>query len=151
MRANQQADEALATGELLRLIHRLGRAGATGVLSVAPPGQAADVLVLRRGQLVLGEADAGGRHAMVRLARLAAALTVTARFDGGTVVIAGRRCHPPARSGGVGAPPPRGPGRRPRRAGAGDRARRRAPGAAAPSSRRRRRRATTPTAASSTR
>lgn len=79
------ADEHLQRGEIVRLLLRLGRSGATGVLSLAAPGAAtSDVLVLRRGHLITTDVDLTGRHATLRLARLAAAPSLVARFDGGT-------------------------------------------------------------------
>ncbi len=78
-------DEHLQRGEIVRLLLRLGRSGATGVLSLAPPGAStSDVLVLRRGHLITTDVDLTGRHATLRLARLAAIPALIARFDGGT-------------------------------------------------------------------
>lgn len=75
--------EPLAPGELVRLVYRLGRASATGVLTLeTQPGR--EVLILRRGYLMTAEIDALGRLAAQRLARLAAAESIAAHFDGGT-------------------------------------------------------------------
>jgi hypothetical protein len=59
----------LARGELVRTLYRLGRGGATGMLTIAVPGQRSDVLVLRRGHLITNDADVAGRLASSRLAR----------------------------------------------------------------------------------
>src|SRR5262245_4194785 len=70
--------------ELVRVLYRLARGGASGVLSVRVPGQRPDVLVLRRGQLITPATDIGGRIASARLARLVAEPGATAGFEGGT-------------------------------------------------------------------
>jgi DnaJ-domain-containing protein 1 len=75
--------DPLAPGEFVRLVYRLGRAGATGVLTVETEARR-QVLILRRGYLMTSEIDALGRQAAQRLARLAAANSVHAHFDGGT-------------------------------------------------------------------
>lgn len=74
----------LGRGDLARLLYRLGRTEATGVLSVTRPGLRPEALVLRRGALVTTERDVGCRHAAARLARLAAGDDGSASFDGGT-------------------------------------------------------------------
>jgi len=74
----------LARGELVRMLYRLGRGGATGMLMVAVPGQRPEVLVLRRGHLITNDADVAGRIASGRLARLVAAAGASATFEGGT-------------------------------------------------------------------
>src|SRR5450432_110013 len=76
--------EPLARGDFVRVVYRLGKAGATGVLTVQVPRGRAEVLVLRRGQLITGEADALGRTAAARLAKIAALDGATWSFDGGT-------------------------------------------------------------------
>lgn len=75
--------EPLAPGELVRLVYRLGRAAATGVLTLQTDS-GCEVLILRRGFLMTAESDALGRQAALRLGRLAAAPRVAAHFDGGT-------------------------------------------------------------------
>jgi|SRR5688572_5396505 DnaJ-domain-containing protein 1 len=74
----------LARGELVRTLYRLGRGGATGMLTIAVPGQRSEVLVLRRGHLITNDADVAGRLASSRLARIAAAATASVTFEGGT-------------------------------------------------------------------
>ena len=72
-------------GELVALLFRLGRSGATGVLSLAGTANGtSEVLVLRRGCIITTDVDLTGRHATLRLARLAAAPQLTYRFDAGT-------------------------------------------------------------------
>ncbi len=68
----------------MRLAYRLGRSGASGVLTVHTPWQRAEVLVLRRGAAMTVETDVNGRQIASRLARLAALEGVSATFDGGT-------------------------------------------------------------------
>lgn len=66
------------------MLYRLGRSGATGVLTVSAPGARSEVLVLRRGHVITAEADVAGRIAAGRLARLCAIPGATATFSGGT-------------------------------------------------------------------
>lgn len=77
--------ERLARGEFVRLIYRLARTHATGVLTVQSPRGTAEILVLRRGQLVAGEQEPGegSRRTVQRLERLAALDGARAHFDGG--------------------------------------------------------------------
>jgi DnaJ-domain-containing protein 1 len=83
--ASGQWIERLARGEFVRLIYRLARTRATGVLTVQPPRGAADMLVLRRGVLVAAEQDPGegSRRTAHRLERLAALEGARVQFDGG--------------------------------------------------------------------
>jgi len=76
--------DPLGRGDFVRLAYRLGRSGATGVLTVHAPWNRAEVVVLRRGAAVTTEADVHGRHMGARLAKLAALEGVSATFDGGT-------------------------------------------------------------------
>lgn len=80
-----QRTERLHRGDFVRLIYRLARTHATGLLTVQPPRGAAELLVLRRGQLVAGESDPaeGSRRTAQRLERLAAMDGARAHFDGG--------------------------------------------------------------------
>jgi DnaJ-domain-containing protein 1 len=77
--------ERLTRGDFVRLIYRLARTHATGVLSVQPPRGASEILVLRRGHLVAGEQEPGegSRRTAQRLERLAALDGARAHFDGG--------------------------------------------------------------------
>lgn len=85
--------ELLGKGDFVRLVYRLGRTGATGMLSIQTAWQRPEVLVLRRGALVTAETDVHGRTASARLARLAALAGATAAFDGGAAA------HPPGARG----------------------------------------------------
>jgi hypothetical protein len=114
--ATDSRPEPLGRGDFVRVAYRLGRSAATGVLSIQPvqlahgapdsfvagpaparwtPRARPEVLVLRRGQLITSEADALGRVAAARLARLAAEDGLTASFDGGTAA------YPPGAHGRV--------------------------------------------------
>ena len=83
--ASGQRIERLARGEFVRLIYRLARTHATGVLSVQAARAAAEILVLRRGQLVAAEQEPGegSRRIAQRLERLASLDGARAHFDGG--------------------------------------------------------------------
>lgn len=76
--------EPLARGDFARLAYRLGRAQATGVLTIQVPRARPEVLILRRGHLITSELDASGRGAALRLARIASLDGATWSFDGGT-------------------------------------------------------------------
>jgi hypothetical protein len=88
--------EHLARGDFVRLVYRLARTHATGVLTVfadPPPAALAigsaqrapgHVMVLRRGQLIAADADSSaGRATSLRLERLAALDGARYYFDGG--------------------------------------------------------------------
>ena len=87
--------EPLGRGDFVRVVYRLGRAAATGVLTIHVPRGRAEILVLRRGQLITTEADALGRTAAARLARIASYDGATYTFDGGTAA------YPPGAHGRV--------------------------------------------------
>jgi hypothetical protein len=82
---SRHATERLGRGDFVRLVYRLARSHATGILTVQPPRGAAEMLVLRRGQLVTGESDpaGGGRRTAQRLERLASLDDARCTFDGG--------------------------------------------------------------------
>jgi DnaJ-domain-containing protein 1 len=86
--------ERFARGDFVRLVYRLARTHATGVLTVFPDQpanlaagsspRAGHVMVLRRGQLMTADADAaGGRATALRLERLASLEGARFYFDGG--------------------------------------------------------------------
>jgi hypothetical protein len=79
------AGERIERGEFARLVYRLGRNEATGILTLTDDRERSEVLVLRRGALCADDARAG----LVRLARLAVLGPGVARFDGGVAA------HPP--------------------------------------------------------
>jgi DnaJ-domain-containing protein 1 len=66
--------------EVLRLLYRLGRQGASGVLTLTATG-APEVLVLRRGCAVCADSEPPRRALAARLARSASAGAVGATFD----------------------------------------------------------------------
>jgi DnaJ-domain-containing protein 1 len=72
----------------VRLVYRLGRSRATGVLTVSEhrdgKSMEAELLVLRRGFLMTAEDDPLGRVASRRLARIASLQHADVHFDGGT-------------------------------------------------------------------
>ncbi len=71
-------------GELVRLLYRLGRQAASGVLTITMPGShRAEVFVLRRGAVMLSDDDAAKRALISRLVRLVALDRLDARFEGG--------------------------------------------------------------------
>ena len=93
-----EAPRALARGELVRVLYRLGRQGGSGVLTIAADlrsapidfvtrGSAAgardEVFVLRRGAVVVTEGEFARRALHARLARLVALERVTLGFAGG--------------------------------------------------------------------
>jgi hypothetical protein len=82
--SSESRPEALGRGDFVRVAYRLGRSAATGVLAIHGSRGRAEVLVLRRGNVITGEADALGRMASARLAGLAALTGATWSFDGGT-------------------------------------------------------------------
>ena len=78
--------ERIERGDFARLVYRLGRNEATGILTISTAERdRAEELVLRRGSLCADDPRAG----LVRLARLAAVGPAIARFDGGV------SAHPP--------------------------------------------------------
>jgi len=85
--------EELARGDFPRIAYRLGRAQATGVLTVHVPLSRPEVLILRRGQLITSEQDLTGRLAAMRLARISGLDGAHWSFDGGTAA------YPPGASG----------------------------------------------------
>jgi hypothetical protein len=77
--------QALARGELVRVLYRLGRHDATGLLTITgqPSTSArAEVFALRRGQAMAGASELDRKVLHARLARLASA-EVELVFDGG--------------------------------------------------------------------
>ena len=78
----------VAPGELPSYWFRLGRSMASGVLSIDDPRGRRDVLVLRRGAVVVADATNAAHMASLRLARLINSnrnQPLNIEFDGGTV------------------------------------------------------------------
>ncbi|CAN5364658.1 hypothetical protein BH11MYX1_BH11MYX1_54080 [soil metagenome] len=77
----------LGRGELVRLLYRLGRQQASGVLTIRAPSAAqtsrGEVFVLRRGAVILAEGELAKRTSISRLARLVALEHCSALFEGG--------------------------------------------------------------------
>jgi DnaJ-domain-containing protein 1 len=74
----------LGRGELVRLLYRLGRSAASGVLTVTPIGSPrGEIFVLRRGAVMIGEGELARRTMVARLARLVAQHAMTVVFEGG--------------------------------------------------------------------
>ncbi len=78
----------LARGELVRLAYRLGRNGASGILTLThgPVTARGEVFVLRRGAVVLPEGELARRTAAAKLVRLASLDDLRAVFEGGVAV-----------------------------------------------------------------
>jgi DnaJ-domain-containing protein 1 len=74
----------LDRGELVRLLYRLGRQTASGVLTMTPSGSPrGEVFVLRRGAMMIGEGELARRTLVARLARFVALDRMTVVFEGG--------------------------------------------------------------------
>lgn len=76
----------LARGELVRLVYRLGRHEASGVLTFAARSLArskAETFVLRRGHAVVSDGDLQKKLLVSRLVRLAGQEDLVATFEGG--------------------------------------------------------------------
>jgi DnaJ-domain-containing protein 1 len=73
----------LARGELLRLLYRLGHASASGVLTLSARATRAEVFVLRRGHVMVGEGELAKKALVARLARLATLDDLHCAFEGG--------------------------------------------------------------------
>ncbi|MEJ7601856.1 MAG: J domain-containing protein [Kofleriaceae bacterium] len=85
----------LARGELVRLVYRLGRHAASGVLTIAAHANRAEIFVLRRGLAVVGDGELAKRTLVARLARLVAEPELTIVFEGGIAA------YPPGAAHGV--------------------------------------------------
>lgn len=80
----------LARGELVRLLYRLGRNDASGILTIAPSARfggaarpSGEVFVLRRGNVVASDGENAKKTLVGRLVRLLGDEEVTAAFEGG--------------------------------------------------------------------
>jgi DnaJ-domain-containing protein 1 len=73
----------LGRGELVRLMYRLGRHAASGMLTLAARGAVPEVFVLRRGGVVCADGELARRGLVARLARLTAGSSIVATFEGG--------------------------------------------------------------------
>lgn len=68
---------------LVKLMYRLGRQAASGILTIAGAGPREEILVLRRGGVMCGEGELARRTLSARLARLAALDDLAVTFSGG--------------------------------------------------------------------
>ncbi|HEX7844101.1 MAG TPA: hypothetical protein VF469_41785, partial [Kofleriaceae bacterium] len=68
---------SLGRGELVRLLYRLGRHAASGVLTLTPRPSRPEVFVLRRGAAVCADGDLARRGLTARLARSVAEPALT--------------------------------------------------------------------------
>ncbi len=73
----------LVRGELVRLVYRLGRQEASGVLTVTGRGARSEAFVLRRGCAVVGDGELAKKALVARLVRLAGQDDLVALFEGG--------------------------------------------------------------------
>jgi DnaJ-domain-containing protein 1 len=74
----------IVRGELVKVLYRLGRSGASGVLTMTVAGTArAEIFVLRRGAIVISDGDAARRTCASRLARLASVERLSLQFEAG--------------------------------------------------------------------
>jgi len=70
-------------GELVKLAYRLGRQAASGVWTIEIGAARPEVIVLRRGAMVIADGELARRTAIAKLARLAALDHARASFAGG--------------------------------------------------------------------
>jgi DnaJ-domain-containing protein 1 len=66
----------VSRGELVKLLYRLGIQSASGMLSLTPSGNRAELFVLRRGHVVVPPGELARRTLIARLARLAAIASI---------------------------------------------------------------------------
>lgn len=77
-------EATLGRGELVRWLYRLGRQGASGILTLTPFGsRRGEVFVLRRGAIVLADGELARKTLLARLARLVALDDLRLAFEGG--------------------------------------------------------------------
>ena len=82
VRDSESLRRSVARGELVRLIYRLGRQCASGVLTITARLARSEVFVLRRGHAMVGEGELAKKALVARLARLAGQ-DATVVFEGG--------------------------------------------------------------------
>jgi DnaJ-domain-containing protein 1 len=74
----------LARGELVRMLYRLGRQSASGILTLTPEAsRRGEVFVLRRGAVVVPDGEPARRALISRLVRLVALDALDLEFEGG--------------------------------------------------------------------
>lgn len=82
MREPESLRRTVARGELVRLVYRLGRQAASGVLTITARLARSEVFVLRRGCAMVGEGELAKKALVARLARLVGQ-DATVVFEGG--------------------------------------------------------------------
>jgi DnaJ domain len=88
-------------GQLVRLLYRLGRQAANGVLTLTARTGRPDVLVLRRGAAVCADGELAKRALLGRLARAVAEPSITAAFESGVAAYPPGALHQVALAGWV--------------------------------------------------
>jgi DnaJ-domain-containing protein 1 len=83
VRSEETIRRSLSRGELVRLIYRLGRQGATGVLKLSVRAERTEVFALRRGNALVGEGELAKKQLVARFVRFLAADSVDVVFEGG--------------------------------------------------------------------
>jgi DnaJ-domain-containing protein 1 len=83
VRGTEESRRASGRGELIKLLYRLGRHAANGVLTLSARTVRPEVFVLRRGAAVCGDGELARRGLIARLARSAAEPSIAAAFEGG--------------------------------------------------------------------
>ncbi|MDQ3297963.1 MAG: DnaJ domain-containing protein [Myxococcota bacterium] len=83
MRESETVRRTLKRGDLVRLAYRLGRQGASGVLTITPRGNRAEVFVLRRGHAMVGDGELAKKQLVSRFVRLAGQDDLALLFEGG--------------------------------------------------------------------
>lgn len=99
--AEPNLHRTLGRGELVRLVYRLGRHAASGVLTLLARAARPEVFVLRRGAAVCADGAAGRRGLVARLARVAAEPSIAATFEGGVAAYPPGALHEVALAGWV--------------------------------------------------
>ncbi len=103
MRGTTEPDlrRTLGRGELVRVLYRLGRQAASGVLTLTARATHPEVFVLRRGAAICADGELGKRGLVARLARAAAEPSVATTFEGGVAAYPPGALHQVAIAGWV--------------------------------------------------
>ncbi|MBA3817428.1 MAG: hypothetical protein H0X17_00925, partial [Deltaproteobacteria bacterium] len=83
MRDAETIHRDLERGELVCLLYRLGRQGASGILTVTSRSSRGEIFVLRRGHAMVGEGELAKKALVGRLARLVGQDGLRVVFEGG--------------------------------------------------------------------
>ena len=87
MRADETLRKSLGRGELVRLLYRLGRQSASGILKITARADRPEVFALRRGNVIVGDGELARKMLAVRLARCAAEDRISVVFEGGATAM----------------------------------------------------------------